>query len=362
MAVIRASVLEVDRERPLSAARVVSEELPEPGPGQVRLDVEAFGLSSNNVSYALLGDTLGHWRPFPAAAGWGRVPAWGLARVTGGDPALVPAGARLVGYLPMATRFLLTGAPAPAGIEVTAPERDGMLPMYRRMRRIDTDPAWDERHAGVELQLLPLAPLAALLSRDLLEQEPSQVVVSSASSKTGLVLGRLLRAGNVRTVGLTGAARTAEVTRTGAFDEVLAYDRTTSVRGTGGTVYVDISGDPAITRAVHEHLGPALIRSVAVGGSHLPGTGTGAGPGGSAGPPGPAPVRFSVGRRETELLAELGGATLDRLLAEARATLVGWAATWMSLRTTDGLDAARADWRRVAHGGPPGLGAVVVRP
>lgn len=72
-----ASVLEVDRERPLSDTRVVSENLPEPGPGQVTLDVEAFGLSSNNISYALLGDLLGHWRPFPAAGRWGRAPAWG---------------------------------------------------------------------------------------------------------------------------------------------------------------------------------------------------------------------------------------------------------------------------------------------
>ncbi|MEU6699155.1 hypothetical protein [Pseudonocardia sp. NPDC046786] len=168
--------------------------------------------------------------PIPrSSAGHRADPGLGDELGSGGEQGR--AGARLVGYLPMATRFLLTGAPAPA---------------------------------GVELQLLPLAPLAALRSRDLLEQEPSQVVVSSASSKTGLALGCLLRVGSVRTVGLTGA-------------------------------------------------GP-------------------------------------------------GGATLGRLLAEARAILVGWAATWMSLRTTDGLDAARADWQRVAHGGPPGPGAVVVRP
>lgn len=63
------TVLEVLRDRPLERTRVAVETLPAPGPGQVLLAVDRFGLSSNNLSYALLGDMLGHWAPFPAADG-----------------------------------------------------------------------------------------------------------------------------------------------------------------------------------------------------------------------------------------------------------------------------------------------------
>ena len=356
----RATVLEVKRAHPLSSTRVVAETIDEPGPGQVVLEVEAFGLSSNNVTYALLGDLLGHWRPFPADAGWGRVPAWGVARVIDGDPTLAPVGARFVGYLPMATHYLLTGAATATGLEVTSTERAGMLPMYRRMRRIDTDPTWDDDHIGVELHLLPTVPPAALLSRDLLVLEPSQVVVSSASSKTGLCLGRMLREGNARVIGLTSAARAADVAATGAFDEVLTYDGIGNVRGIEGTVYVDISGDPAITLAVHEQLGSALVRSVAVGGSHRAGAYDAVPP--AVELPGPPVVRFSVGQRESELAVDTGGAPVQRRIAEARTALVSWAATWLRLELTTDLDEAQGDWWRVAHGAVPGLTAVLVRP
>ena len=356
----QASVLEVGRSRPLSFTRVVTESLREPGPGQIALKGEAFGLSSNNVTYALLGDVLGHWRPFPAEAGWGRVPAWGVARVTGGDPTLAPVGARLVGYLPMATQFLLTGTPTATGLDVTSPERAEMLPMYRRMRRIDSDPTWYEDFVGVEVQLLPIVPPAALLSWDLLNLEPSQVVISSASSKTSLALGRMLRTDGTRTIGITGAARAVDVAATGAFDEVVAYDRIRTVRGVKGTVYVDISGDPAITLAAHAHFGPALSHSVAVGGSHR------AAADGAVPPavdlPGPAPVRFHVGQREIDLTVELGEAAVQRRIAETRAALVSWAATWLPLEVTTGLDEAQEAWRRVARGDLLGLTAVVVRP
>jgi hypothetical protein len=39
--------------------------------------VEQFGLTANNVTYGVTGDTLGCWRFLPATERWGRIPAWG---------------------------------------------------------------------------------------------------------------------------------------------------------------------------------------------------------------------------------------------------------------------------------------------
>ena len=57
--------------------------------GEAQLRVERFALTTNNVTYAALGEQLGYWRLFPAPEGWGRIPAWGYARVVGSrSPAL----------------------------------------------------------------------------------------------------------------------------------------------------------------------------------------------------------------------------------------------------------------------------------
>ena len=61
-------------------SRFCTGSLSEPGPAEVVFGVERFGLSANNVTYALLGDTFGYWDLFPAASGWGQIPVWGYLR------------------------------------------------------------------------------------------------------------------------------------------------------------------------------------------------------------------------------------------------------------------------------------------
>ena len=81
--------------------RIAESEPPEPEDGQASLRVDTFGLTSNNVTYAVFGEAMSYWSFFPAEDGWGRVPMWGFAEVEesraegveAGDPPLrVPAG------------------------------------------------------------------------------------------------------------------------------------------------------------------------------------------------------------------------------------------------------------------------------
>ena len=41
---------------------------------QVLLRIDKFGFTSNNVTYATLGEVMRYWDFFPAPKGWGRVP------------------------------------------------------------------------------------------------------------------------------------------------------------------------------------------------------------------------------------------------------------------------------------------------
>jgi Protein of unknown function (DUF2855) len=48
--------------------------------GEAELLVERFSLSSNNISYAVMGEQLGYWRIFPGARRQGAHPRLGLRR------------------------------------------------------------------------------------------------------------------------------------------------------------------------------------------------------------------------------------------------------------------------------------------
>lgn len=65
----------------LRATRFEEAEPPPLEEGQVRLAIENFALTANNVTYAAFGETMRYWDFFRGPEGWGRVPVWGHARV-----------------------------------------------------------------------------------------------------------------------------------------------------------------------------------------------------------------------------------------------------------------------------------------
>src|SRR3954454_4307507 len=79
---------------------VAESEAPALEPGQALLRVDTFGLTANNVTYAVMGEAMSYWKFFPAEDGWGRVPVWGFAEVERSEAEGVEAGTRLYGYLP----------------------------------------------------------------------------------------------------------------------------------------------------------------------------------------------------------------------------------------------------------------------
>lgn len=357
----RSTVVEISRAVPLRETRVVTEVLMEPGDGELVLAVERFSLSANNLTYATLGNSFGlnYWHPFPTEDGWGRVPAWGVARVLAGDPALARLGERFVGFVPMASHMAFRGTRTNTGLRDTSTEREGMLPIYRDMRGVSTDPTWREGLLRVNLVLRPVYPPAALLDDALYEAEPAAVVLTSATSKTALMIARLLTVRGVRTTGLTSGRHLDDAVSTGAYDHVLTYDAVGRL-ASEPTVLIDVAGNPALTRAVHTHLASNLTRSIFVGGTHLGAADT---DDGALGLPGPKPEQFNTGDREVELAEERGDGEVLHLEDAARDALLPWAASWMGIRTIAGPQAIQGEWLRLTQGsgrGSPLSGAVAV--
>jgi uncharacterized protein DUF2855 len=340
-------VFEVRRDDPLHEVRVVEDALRPPGRGAVLLAVERFAVAANNLTYALLGDRLGHWAPFPAASpAWGRVPAWGHAVVVDGDPELAAPGTRWSGYLPMATHVAVRAERHGDRLRAVASERAGMLPLYRDLSPLAAEPGDGDREA---VAVAMLTAVAATLIDDLVAATgAARVVVSSATSKTALTSALLLSRRGVDVVGITSPAHVGAAERADVYAGVLTYDDIDSLAPSPEAVYLDVAGRPPVTAAVHARLGPALRRSVAVGGSHRAAH-TGPVPQ-SPPPPGPPVERFNTAARRDELVAERGDRAVAELENRARTSVLDWAATHTAAPQTAGIDSAPAVWDRVARG------------
>lgn len=333
--------LEFLRDDPLHTMRLVPDPLPEPARGSLLLKIERFVLSSNNITYARYGDELGYWAPFPAREhGWGRVPAWGTARVIGGDTDLAAPGELFYGFIPMATHVLVEAEPLPTGLRATSPERSEMFPLYRDMIRMN-DPVDDVVLATTG----GAAKTAAHLSDEIQASGPAQVVFSSATSRTALTTAVVLREAGLRVVGLTAADHAKAAARAEAFDEVLSYDEVGDLVGIPGTVYVDVAGRAEITVAVARTLGSALVRSLRVGETHPSSE-----PSAQLSPPGPPVEQFNVGLRRIDVAARIGEEKMAVLEQAVEKSIAVWAAEHLAVETVTGLEQVRHVWHRVLRG------------
>jgi len=73
-------IFEVNR-RDLRQTRAVEAPASDLEPNQIRLEIERFAFTTNNVTYAVAGDMLDYWGFFPSEEPWGRIPAMGLATI-----------------------------------------------------------------------------------------------------------------------------------------------------------------------------------------------------------------------------------------------------------------------------------------
>ena len=69
--------------------------------GEIRVQVDRFALTSNNITYAAMGEMLQYWQFFPSGeAGWGIIPVWGFGTVQESRHPDIPVGEHLYGYWP----------------------------------------------------------------------------------------------------------------------------------------------------------------------------------------------------------------------------------------------------------------------
>jgi len=314
----------------LHRCRFLDAAAPDLEPGQALLEVSAFGLSANNISYAMFGQAMSYWSFFPADEGWGRVPVWGFAEVASTRNDALQEGARVYGYLAPSTTLVV----APARVDehgfIDGSTHRAALPSaYNSYVRVDGDRSYDPRYEDQQMLLRPLFFTSYLIDdflHDGVLESASTVVLSSASSKTASALAFLLaRREGVEVLGLT-SPRSVEFTRgLGVYDDVVAYEDVDSLPQRDA-VYVDMSGDSAVRSAVHERYGARLAHSAVVGATHHDRMGDV-----PDSLPGPSPAFFFAPDRVAKRSKDWGRDGLERRLADAWAPYVQWTGGWLEV-------------------------------
>ena len=193
----------------LHQTRFVHGDPPSPDDGQALLRVEAFGLTSNNITYAVFGEAMKYWDFFPASdPDWGKLNVWGYAHVQDSRHPDLAAGMRIYGYLPCASHLLVDPDRINDKGFVDASPHRAMLPAaYQNYRSVETDPFYSPEHEAAHIVFFPLFFTSFLIDDFLADEDffgASTIVISSASAKTAIIAAYLLaRREGIATVGLT---------------------------------------------------------------------------------------------------------------------------------------------------------------
>ncbi len=339
----------VVRRDDLHDCRVTDGPVPEVAPGQALLEVSAFGLTSNNITYAVFGEAMSYWDFFPADEGWGRVPVWGFAEVAASPDEGLEEGARVFGYLPPSTHLVVTPERMSGhGFTDASPHRAALPAAYNAYTRVAADPSHRPEREDQQMLLRPLFFTSFLLDDFLADSGlfgAETVVISSASSKTAHGTAFLLaQRENVQVIGLTSSRSTAFAEGLGVFDRVVGYDEVPALPR-DSAVYVDVAGDPDTRRAVHEHYGELLRHSAVVGATHHDRVGADSDP-----PPGTSPTFFFAPDRVRTRGDDWGRDGLERRLAQAWEPYVEWTDGWLAVKHERGAEALQRTYLDLLDG------------
>ena len=344
--------LEVDRSD-LHHVRVVPYPSPALEPGETRIRVDAFGLSANNVTYAVFGDILRYWECFPGpeenGVSWGRIPVWGFGDVIESTVGGVVEGTRVFGYFPLADELVVApGRIDDRGFSDLAPTREAVPTVYSRYSVTRSDPVYHPEREDQQMLLWPLFVTSFVVDDFLGDHDlfgARNVVVSSASSKTAIGAAFLLaeREG-VEVVGLTSPGNLEFVRSLGCYDTVLPYEGLEEL-GQAPSCYIDVAGRKDVTYAIHTHLGDGLRYSMVVGDTHWDDTTTSEGA-----LPGPRPEFLFAPVQITKRRTDWGRDGFETAVAQAWDRFIPWTDGWLAIRHAAGAAATEAVYRDVLDG------------
>ena len=344
---------------------LVHEETPVPlGDGAVRLKIESFSVTANNITYAVIGDMFGYWNFFPAEGGMGVVPMWGHAVVEESRCPDIAVGERVYGYLPMGTHLdVLPGKLSRGGFTDMAAHRQPMSPIYNQYSRLNADPEQDPAKEAERMLFGPLFKTGFLIEAMFRREDwfsATNLIMTSASSKTSMGLASVAKdlSPGIKRIGLTSKGNVNFVSGTGLYDEVMAYEDVGNLPKIA-SVSVDFAGNSSLLRGIHETLGQNLKYSCLVGATHVDARGLS---GGGGDLPGPKPILFFAPDHAMATVQELGPKGFGEAVAASWKNFLGAVGGVVETDERQGLDAAANAFAETLAGKADPQKGIIIRP
>ena len=341
--------------------------------GQIRVRVDSFALTSNNITYAAFGDSMNYWQFFPTGeAGWGIVPVWGFGSVVQSLHPGVAVGERLYGYWPMASEAVLRPDRLSAsGFRDAAPHRAALHAVYNQYLRCNRDPFYTADSEDTQALLRPLFVTSWLIDDFLhdndffgagpataAQAQPGAMLLSSASSKTAYGTAfQLKQRPGIEVVGLTSAANRSFCESLGCYSRVLTYEELDQVPADAACVYIDFAGSADLRRRIHTRFSN-LKYSCSIGGTHVDQLG------GAKDLPGPRPTLFfapaQVKKRQADWGADALGSKLVQAWRAFSQSVTGSPQPWLTVQRHTGAEEVERAYAQVLAGrGDPRAGHIL---
>ena len=328
--------------------------------GQVRLRVDRFALTSNNITYAAFGDAMNYWGFYPTGQdGWGIIPVWGFATVTQSQHPGVAVGEKLYGYYPMASSVVLQPTKLKEHSFVDGAEhRAALHPVYNQYMRTSTDPYYTADTEDIQALLRPLFITSWLIDDFFADKQffgANTAILSSASSKTAYGTAfQLKQREGLEVIGLTSAANVAFCESLGCYHRVLTYAQLDQLAADTACVYVDFAGNAQVRKDVHSRFAD-LKYSCSIGGTHVEHLG------GSKDLAGPRPVLFFAPAQIKKRIGDWGGAEFGKRMVQAWKSFTQAVTqanpAWLQVEQHQGAEAVSTVYTQVLGGrGDPRVG------
>lgn len=353
------------RKNQLAETRLHTAEANPLAEGQVRVHVDSFALTSNNITYAAFGDAMNYWQFFPTAEdGWGTIPVWGFGTVRQSLHPGVAVGEKIYGYFPMASDAVLSPARLDSsGFYDGAPHRRELHPVYNQYLRCNTDPFYTASTEAIQALLRPLFITSFLIDDFLADNDffgaaGGAMLLSSASSKTAYGTAfQLAQRPGIEVIGLTSPGNVAFCESLGCYSRVLTYEQLEQIAFERACIYIDFAGNAKLRHAIHSRFAN-LKYSCAIGGTHVTELG------GGKDLPGPRATLFFAPAQIKKRSTDWGREGLGQRLVQAWqafSTRVNQGSTpWLLVQQHQGEAAVAAAYQQVLGGqGDPRTGHIL---
>jgi hypothetical protein len=191
--------------------------------------------------------------------------------------------------------------------------------------------------------------ITSFLAEDFLREADffgaTQVLVTSASSKTSIALAHSLRENsNIRVIALTSAANVDFTYGVDLYHQVITYDDIETLDPSIPTVIVDMAGNASVISRVHNHFNDALKYSCRIGGTHWDQSGS------TKGIPGPRPEFFFAPSQMAKRGKEWGRDVFNERIYTALSLFLDDSTRWLTIQHSHGADALSDVYMQLVEG------------